>query len=79
MFYMSITVKDMPMKLYVDSCRCIPRFDHHCGWINACVGLHNTRTFLAFLAANLATCIYGLWLLITTMWGELHKRGMFDV
>jgi hypothetical protein len=43
------------------------------------VGLHNTRTFLVFLSANLGTCVYGMWLLTATMRGELHKRGMFDV
>jgi hypothetical protein len=43
-------------------------------------GLHKQQSaLLAFLAANLATCVYGLWLLLVTMWGELHKRGMFDV
>lgn len=60
-------------------CRCVPRFDHHCGWVNACVGLHNTRVFLLFLAANLATCVYGLWLMLHTMRGELHKRGAYDL
>lgn len=37
------------------------------------------RTFLLFLSANLATCCYALWLMVATMKGELHKRGLFDV
>lgn len=31
---------------------CIAKHDHHCVWINNCVGLNNTRHFIAFLAAT---------------------------
>jgi len=29
--------------------KCFARFDHHCGWMNNCIGEKNTRYFVAFL------------------------------
>ncbi|WRT69363.1 uncharacterized protein IL334_006347 [Kwoniella shivajii] len=30
--------------------RCVLQMDHHCPWINACVGIHNQRHFVLFMA-----------------------------
>ncbi|WVQ79515.1 hypothetical protein IAT38_001614 [Cryptococcus sp. DSM 104549] len=30
--------------------RCVLMMDHHCPWINGCVGLHNQRHFVLFMA-----------------------------
>ncbi|KAL1214877.1 putative protein S-acyltransferase 17 [Cardamine amara subsp. amara] len=39
--------------------RCVARFDHHCGWMNNCIGEKNTKYFMAFLLWHFLLCLYG--------------------
>ncbi|KXZ44357.1 hypothetical protein GPECTOR_69g450 [Gonium pectorale] len=58
---------------------CVGRHDHHCQWINNCVGYNNIRLFLAFLLANTAMCAYGALLAGLILGGEMQARGLFEV
>lgn len=37
--------------------KCVERFDHHCPWINNCVGLDNHNPFMIFLLCMFTTLI----------------------
>ncbi|XP_035696431.1 palmitoyltransferase ZDHHC3-like [Branchiostoma floridae] len=44
--------------------RCIRRMDHHCPWINNCVGELNQKFFIQFLFYTGVACCYALLLVI---------------
>ena len=59
-------------------CRCVARMDHHCFFINNCVGQCNHRLFLAFLASTASLCAYGALGFLKWVLRDLARPGCCD-
>lgn len=46
---------------------CVKRMDHHCVWINSCVGESNHQAFILALLVFLLTSVYGITLTLDTI------------
>lgn len=45
-----------PRSFHCSTCnQCIERYDHHCVWLNNCIGIKNHRLFLVFICVLAAT------------------------
>ena len=48
-------------------CRCVATFDHHCNWIDNCVGDNNIFSFLFFVIMILINLIFSFYLGINSL------------
>lgn len=55
--------------------RCIIKMDHHCPWVNNCVGIGNHKFFLLFVFYTFLSCIYSMTLVILRFMTCMGARG----
>ncbi|CAD8186278.1 unnamed protein product [Paramecium octaurelia] len=73
-------VVKLPRSKHCDICqRCVLVYDHHCPWINNCVGAQNHLIFISFLISLLASLIYALFKTISQcLVGNQNELEIFD-
>ncbi|XP_020593808.1 probable protein S-acyltransferase 16 isoform X5 [Phalaenopsis equestris] len=58
---------------------CVLRMDHHCVWINNCVGHANYKVFFVFMLYAVTACIHSLalflWFVYDVLKGQIHSGG----
>lgn len=58
--------------------RCVSKFDHHCIWLNNCVGERNYRWFLSYLTANCVLMVYGVVGALSVLWSDVVQHRLFE-
>lgn len=59
--------------------RCVALFDHHCLWVNNCIGYRNYPWFMVFLVLNIAMMWYGAYLCGRALRWQLDLLGWWKL
>lgn len=75
-----LSISQPPRSKHCTVCnKCVSCFDHHCIWLNQCVGEKNYRWFLLFLFINSTFLLYGSYVVFLFLYSDIITRNLLTI
>ncbi|KAI9487557.1 MAG: DHHC palmitoyltransferase-domain-containing protein [Benjaminiella poitrasii] len=59
--------------------KCVDHMDHHCKWLNCCIGKSNYRLFLALIISAFFALLWYTYIALSVLWSSIYDKNVFMI